>query len=221
MKKTIVIAVLFITLLSSTIAYFTIFNKYKGLPREAYNMNPDTSQKIIGSKSISPVFDRIIPKNLEECVQFADLIVIAKVVSPGTTKMVEFPFQKGSEMIDKSTGQPVKYSVCSSQLQIERVIYGKDPGEIITLSQLGPSDSNNGETKVKNGDKMLFILRKVDSTTNKNVYSNVFAEDSMFLIDENNKLTSLSDNLTVAKYGGLKVSTHEADLKAALKNVKK
>jgi len=221
MKK-VVISVLFIVLLTSAFACLAMLNRDSNdnnYPREAYNMNPDTSKKVVGSKILNQVMDIPIFKKLDEYLNYTDLIIIGKVITPGTTKMIDFPFQEGTEVIDKKTGKPMQMSTSESQIEVERIIYGKNPGKIITLSQLGPAGSDNGETKVRNGDRMLFLLRQ--GRQNKNLYYSAAAEDTMFIIDEDDRLTSLSDNITVAKYDGLKLSTLEADLKAAFKNVKK
>lgn len=111
------------------------------------------------------------------------------------------------------------YNVTSSQIKVNRVLYGDIDTDSIELHQFGSAGNDDGETKVRKGRKMIFILRK--HPDKENVYSSVDFEDGLFEVDNDNKLLSLSDNMLTAKYDGLDTKILEKDINKVLKKRKK
>jgi hypothetical protein len=213
LKKTaIIVGLLCIGLVVSSF----YFMRKKPVEHE-YNMNPDVSQKIVGSKSLDPIATMIAFRSLQDITSMADLIVIGRVTTDGELHTEEFNFEnaKLKEKALWDSTQSIHYSVSYSQVKVEKVLYGSLRGRTITLAQLGKPDNNNGETKVKKGDRMLFILRK-DPNTN-NLCSSVDFERGLFTINKDNKLLSLSDDKVVAKYDGIDLSVLIDDIKNATK----
>jgi|LSQX01.1.fsa_nt_gb hypothetical protein len=171
--------------------------------RVDYNMNPDISSKNVGSDCFQGL--RMPAKNLDALLQPADLVVVGKVVSDGVTKTKSLKSNTGTNPLDIkfSTLFPDKeltFDVTQVKIQIENVILGDKDIKEITFSQLGHASSNNYQTKVKKNQKLLFILKK---NADDGAYSSVDFEDGLFLISKEQKVLSLSKNITVAKYDGL------------------
>ncbi len=171
--------------------------------RVDYNMNPDISSKNVGSDCFQGL--RMPAKNLDALLQPADLVVVGKVVSDGVTKTKSLKSNTGTNPLDIkfSTLFPDKeltFDVTQVKIQIENVILGDKDIKEITFSQLGHASSNNYQTKVKKNQKLLFILEK---NADDGAYSSVDFEDGLFLISKEQKVLSLSKNITVAKYDGL------------------
>ena len=77
-------------------------------------------------------------------------------------------------------------------------------------------DANWGPTKVKKGNKILFLLWK-DLTISNYEYGSIRYEDTVINIDQDGKLNSLSNEPVVAKYEGTNIELLEKDIIMALK----
>jgi hypothetical protein len=210
MKK-ISISILAISIISGLICF--------NFTKSQYNMSPDNSKKIIGSKSIMQT--KIEPKSLDDLIIKSDLIVIGKVISEQTLYKEDLSkYIKNSKSIkEKEPGIDLTYSIAESQIQIDETLYGSVPdSKIITLAQLGNPNNDDGETKVKNGNKMLFILRK--NTSDRITYSSIDNENGLFIINNLNMLTSLSDNIIVSKYDTISVNVLSNDIKKSIEKTK-
>lgn len=209
MKKLAIVICLAIVIGLSVVSIFYLSNSSK------YNQNPDISGKIVGSKDL--LMDTMPMTSVDDLTKYADLIVIGKVISPAVDTEIEFPFPnedlKQSAM--KGYSKVPTVALACSRIQIEETLYGESKSDIITLAQLGKANNNRGETKVKNGDRMLFILQKHHDKTD--VYSSALAEDGLFIIDNNDKVTSLSDNMFTSRYDGISKDILKADIKKGKK----
>lgn len=208
MKKKIILIIPAIILLFSVTTYFNGNHKY--------NENPDLSKKIVGSKSL--IMERLPITNMDQITQGADLIVIGKVITSPENTQIEFPF--GNEdmkkhAMEKSNGKIPKVNLACSKIKIQEILYGNSSSDVITLAQVGNSESDIGETKVKKEDKMLFILQRHPDEPNK--YSSVEAEEALFKIDNNNKTLSLSDNKFTSRYDDIDCEILKNDIKSAKK----
>jgi hypothetical protein len=178
-----------------------------------YNLNPDTN-KVIGSQHLRD-FSYTLPINsIDDPVGYADLIIIGEVVSDGVVTKEEFPKVEGDDKGETVLSNLPPVTVTKTPIKIDKIIYGKADSEIITLIQLG--DQNWGVTKVKKNSKMLLILHK-----GNNQYGSVCWEDSMFKIDDNGKVMSLSNEISIAKYDGTNIALLEKDIIKGLKNKNK
>jgi len=215
-KKVIVSIFLFVLTVISASSIFAFYDT-----PVKYNDNPDLSGKVVGSLK-NDFLCRYRAETMEVLLEQADLIIEGEVVSDGTTKTEYFSLgdEAAEEKLEKmfpGKSAPA-YNVTSSQIKVNRVLYGDVDTDTIELHQFGSAGSDNGETKVRKGRKMIFILRK--HPDKENVYSSVDFEDGLFEVDEDNKLLSLSDNMLTAKYDGLDAKTLEKDISKALKKLK-
>lgn len=178
-----------------------------------YNNNPDVSKKVVGSKDslITSFAFRIQPKSLDDVTRFADLIIIGEVISNPVDHLIDFV----SEDIKESAAKNSKVNVAYSQVKVEKNLYGSTNSEVITLAQLGKANSDSDETKVKNGDRMVMLLRK--DPDHDNVYYSADMENGLFIVDENKKTLSLSDNKIISRYDGIDVNILIDDLGKAKK----
>ncbi|HEX9062044.1 MAG TPA: hypothetical protein VF941_17855 [Clostridia bacterium] len=219
MKKWSIIFI-FILAITVCIAAFEKSSFTSGNEKVVYNMNPDNSKKVVGSKSFDATAFRLISKSLEDILKNTDLIFVGTVDSDGVTTQEDIPFpnEEAKEMmLKKNPNMDTAYDITFTNIKIERILFGDKPAsKTITLGQPGKAGNDSCETKVKKGDRMLFMVRKIS----QDKYGTADSENALFLIDNNSKLTSLSDNITVAKYDGLDLKVLENDLKTAVKGFK-
>ena len=74
---------------------------------------------------------------------------------------------------------------------------------------MGKPDVPDLQTKVKKSQKLVMILRNSDK---EGVYYANKAERSIFYVDENDNLTSMSDEIICARYDGISIRVLENDL---------
>ncbi len=183
----------------------------------AYNMEPDNAKKVVGSKyrlgEIVSV-DTNMVDSLETLFKYAQVAVIGEVISDGILKNDEASEQdSGNSIIKRPVEKHTPY-----QVRVEEVVCGSLEPKEITLSQIGEPGDDRGETKVKKGDRMLFVLHEISQEDG--IYDSAVLEGGMFIIDKNNKVMSLSDNIAVAKYDGLDLDVLKKDLKEAFEQAK-
>lgn len=175
---------------------------------EVYNMNPDTSKKVIGSKSL--LLDRLPIENTEQLMRFSDLVVIGNVVSEG--KLITETI--GTEEVFKAKGADINIELTEIDVKIDKILYGKVSSDIIKIVQVGKPNSDIGETKIKKNKKVLLVLSK--DNDKENIYSSVDFENGIFEIIDN-KLMSYSDNKNIAKYDNISVDILIKDIKETKK----
>lgn len=175
------------------IAGFVGYNK-----TSIYNNNPDTESKIIGSESL--LMSRPIKTNMDDLTKYADLIIVGEVVTDAldTEVDIDFPNEELKQKAMEGSSVPPKVALACSQIKIIETLYGESQRDTIILAQVGRAGNDNGETKVKKGDKMLLVLQR--HTDDPNKYSSVAFEDGLFKISEDNKVLSLSNNKFLSRY---------------------
>ncbi|AHF11230.1 MULTISPECIES: hypothetical protein [Dehalobacter] len=182
-----------------------------------YNNNPDTASKIIGSESM--MMSRPEATKMDDLTKYADLIIVGEVLSDAVDSEIEFDFPN-EELKQKAMGESSevpKVALACSQIKIIKTLYGESQRDTITLAQVGKAGNDNGETKVKKGDKMLLVLQR--HTDDPNKYSSVAVEDGLFKISEDNKILSLSDNRFTSRYDDRSLDLLVKDMnKGAKKN---
>lgn len=187
---------------------------------ESYNSTPDISTKVIGSKEFKESFFIIPYQDIEEACNDADLIVIGTVTSSGETEYREL-YSGEPEMHNKyrqsfpSSKSPT-YPVSKNEISVDEILFGSCD-KLITLTQNGEAGTDIGETKVKKGERMLFILHK--DPAGENMWSSVSLEDGLFLLRENGKVLSLTDNLKLAKYDDRSLNLIKKDIKDAVSRI--
>lgn len=154
-----------------------------------YNSNNIEQEKVVGSKMGVSIFSRIPAESLEELLENANLVFEGTVITDGSSqnKQLEDKF-----ISNYGKDKVFEYTTSSFEIKIEKMLFGKSDSETIILDQLGSANSDSGETKVKKGEKMLFILKK--NNDGENTYSSVDLEDGLFRILSDNKAVSKYDN---------------------------
>lgn len=185
--------------------------------RETYNEHPDLSAKVVGSTDFKQQFLIFQYQGVQDACLDADLVVIGTVRTEGETVIRDFytgePVMKAKHQKAFDTNAAQTYEVSKSSVDVEEVLYGSC-GKSIILTQNGAAGSDAGETKVKKGDRMLFILHK--DPAGSDMWSSVSWEDGLFLLNDNGKVLSLTDNLSLAKYDERPVGLLKKDVRLAL-----
>jgi hypothetical protein len=175
-----------------------------------YNANPDLSKKVVGSKS--EMLDPVIPQSFEDVVAYASDVIIGTVIDNGALGAFSI---SGIKEIDQAYADATGLSsiACTlTSIKVEKVIMGDiDADSTITYFQVGKPGSDDCQTKVKMGEYILIMLRPSDT---KNVYFAGNGEESVFYINESNKLTSQADLLLCARYDGTPLDTILEDIKS-------
>ncbi len=167
--------------------------------------------KVVGSKSVDGFLSKISAESINDLIDNADLIVIGKVITDGITakKKLDFPNNQLKEKALGDVNSEIEFSVSRSEFEISEVLFGESKTNIITISQLGEAGNDNGETKIKKGNDMLLILKR--HKDNKNMYSSISFEEGLFLTN-NDKVVSLSDNISLSKYDGKNLYNLKKDI---------
>lgn len=184
-----------------------------------YNLNPDVSYKIVGSKDVPMEIDTI--DNIKKLTQYGDAIVVGKIVSQ--PKEIKYNYTTGYEELDKDIkgdiGNNLYVKLTVSEVEIEEILCGEVNSSKINLAQVGTIEGDRGQTKVKYGDKMLMIIKQFRN--DKTMYSPAIAEDGLFIIRPDNTTYSLSDNLFTSKYDNINYKILKEDIIKQLKKDKK
>lgn len=179
-----------------------------------YNENPDLSSKVVGSALTSPSAVRELLTTVDDLIKNADLIIIGKVLDNGVPGEYNTfgSLDKDTEDLFKERGVSTKSSCTYTQIKVMEVIGGRKPEtDEIVLFQLGKPGVDDIQAKVKKDEVLLMILR--ESTETKNLYYAHNLEDSLFYIDDNDKVLSMSHTLICARYDGLAKDILIRDLK--------
>lgn len=131
----------------------------------------------------------------------SDAVIIGKVVSDGEhiTRATELPSIPGE-------GNRIEdFEYTFTQIKVDKLLYGDDISDEITLSQVGKPTDNNSAIKVKKGWKVVIFLRKLHDYRNyKNLYATTGDEQGIFVIGNmssgNDKAISLSKYEVFTKY---------------------
>ena len=153
-----------------------------------YNLQPDTSGKIIASINAPP--DRVIPQVLGDVLYESTCVIIGEVIDYEVVS-----WERASVAGFKST---MYYTIAS--IKVIETITGESPfGGTILYRQVGSPEAP-WHTQVKVGETCVFMLRYLESVDQ---YGPTLFEESVWYINGKNKLTSMSDRLFCAKYDGV------------------
>ena len=158
-----------------------------------YNSNPDISGKVIGSNA--GLMSRVRPQILDDVFAEATCVIIGEVIEDDL--VVETSLSIGS----------VYHNI--ARVRVIETISGEPPtGEIIYYRQLGTPGSDTLQTKVKSGQTYVFIVKYFEEIDQ---YMATAFEESIFYIDSDNKLTSMSNQLFCARYDGIDIGVFRED----------
>ena len=181
-----------------------------GCSKNIYNNNPDLASKVVGSKSYAA--DKLPVNSIDDLLKDANLIIVGEVISYGQRETFNiYGSREDAAALIKSGINPYIPSTLI-KVKVIKVIEGKIDTDEITLFELGHPDKDDWQTKVKLGETLVMILKKFEG---KDTYCATNAEDSMFYLDENDKLLSMSDEKICARYDGIKLSVLTNDIKNA------
>lgn len=155
-----------------------------------YNENPDVSKKIIGSDN--GFISKFMPPNLETILANSTVVIMGEVLEDDN--VYTFPAISPDED-ELGIGTIAKVKV------IETIAGTQPSEEIISYYQCGAPKTDNLQTKVKKGQKCIFILKYFED---KDYYYSAAMEEGIFMVDENNELLSMSKQKFCAKYDGIK-----------------
>lgn len=163
-----------------------------------YNENPDVSRKYVGSDH--GIIDRELPVSFDHLLVSATTVIIGEVLEDDILYTFD-PFGSGTPNSEKIALLRNSGKGTIAKVKVLETIAGAKPSqEIVDYYQLGEPKNDLNQTKVKTGQKCVFILRYSE---NKKRYSSTSYEDGVFLLEENNKLTSMSDKPFCARYDGI------------------
>ena len=200
---------------------------YSLIPRPAgytYNENPDLSSKVVASQYGLPMLDCDPNPSFEQITCGFDCVAVAEVLDDGTqhkfniSKIVPggFPIEIDWETVqelgeDYFTPDKYNFNICTySKLKIEKVIAGKAPeSNVIDLFQLGFPGKNDSQTKVRKGDRIYIFLNYLEP---EGIYNSKGLENTIFYLDENDRLTSMSNIDACTRYDGLPMEALTKDL---------
>jgi len=201
-KKIIVSSVIILSLLTVAASVF-LFHGNTSRVEARYNLNPDVSQKTVGSRN--SYLTRLMPQLLDDVIYDSTCIVVGKVVDDEVTEVTKLEY--GS----------IYHNIAS--VEIIELISGQMPSsEVIRYRQLGMAGSDMLQTKVERGGTYIFILKYFDDVDQ---YMATAFEESIFHVSENNRLYSMSDQLFCAKYDGIELSTFIEDATAIMERISK
>ncbi len=172
---------------------------------------PDVSaKKVVGSKDL--MMTRRTINSMGDIIKTADLIISGEVVGDAKDVMYDFSSSiSDSEKNKLSDPNAYKVALAVSEIKIDDVLYGSEDNEKILLAQIGRAGYDSGETKVKKGDKMIFVLKKADGSDR--LYASTVAEEGLFIEKPNGYMYSLSDNKFTSRYDTLKKESLVSDIK--------
>ena len=174
-----------------------------------YNESPDLSKKVVGSSNMMAT--RIPLKSVAEMADLSDIIVTGTVISD--SQVIQFNSSGNDEYAAAAAekGINVYLPATVATVKITKVINGNFSDETVQVFQLGEPHTADMQTKLENGDSVLLMLSKFDN----GYYQTVDLENSIFYIDEGDRLTSMGKELMCARYDGRPVSLLLEDLAAA------
>lgn len=178
----------------------------------SYNTNPNVNDKVIGSELFSA--SRIAPESLDDVLKHADLVVIGTVVSESKLLKKSYLTSELQDLGDKvkdlsKQEKELTFNVSQVEIKVHEVIHGNIDTKTILFNQLGSPESDDFQTKVKNGEKILFVLKMSDDGT----YASVDFEEGLFKILDNDTTMSMSKNLNIAKYDDIHQDILVKDIK--------
>ena len=195
------------------IAYFccvaVLFSLFGCAKESRYNEAPDLSKKVVGSDNLMTT--KVPLNSVSDMAKLSDVIVTGTVVSD--SEVIQFN-SSGNEEYAAAAAQKginVYLPATIATVKITKIIDGSPADETIQVFQLGEPHKADMQTKLENGDSVLLILSEFDN----GYYQAVDLENSIFYVDDNNRLTSMGNEMMCARYDNRPVSLLLEDLAAA------
>ena len=188
--------------------------------KSVYNENPDLSQKIVASKSFFP--DQVQVETVDDLLKSTELIIIGEVISDGEEEAFNIygSGEAAEELANaalKNGNNPYMPSTIS-KVRVLETIYGDMPeNSEIEFFELGSPNILDFQTKVQKGEKLIMLLRPSDT---EGMYYASNVEHSMFYLDGEDEITSMSDELICARYDGLSKEILIQDLQEGMEDKK-
>jgi hypothetical protein len=187
--------------------------------REEYDLNPDLSQKVIGSSNRSEMADRIPWEDTEEqLVRYTEVAVVGEVIADDTESTFNM-YGTGPEAEEAARQTREEWGVnaygpCTiATVRVEQVLWGDIGDETeIRLFQLGSPHVSDTQTKVEKGERVLLLLLLRED----GLYKAPYLEDSVFYLDGDDKITSMGDKKICARYDGRSLDLLARDVTRAL-----
>lgn len=182
-----------------------------------YNENPDLSRKVVGSKSAFALSEMEPIKTIDDLVDDPEIeIVVGEVISDGEKQQFNMYGDEEAAQQELEMGRNPYMPCTITKVRVEESIYGDfSENSEFELFQLGVPDDDGGQTKVKNGERLVMLLRPSGI---EGRYYSCNVEHTMFYLDENDMITSMSDELICARYDGTSKNFLVKDLLDALDN---
>ena len=165
---------------------------------EPYNINPDLSEK----KDAYYMQDAGPILFTEDYLWHSDAVIVGTVISgyEGTFN----PYGEGSELSKalEEKGINANNKVGNSIILVEQVLGGALEEDTIELMQ------RTDDPKIRVGDRVVIPVMKW-----RDIYRTTNSTVGIFYLDDKDRLTSMSSNMTCARYDGLSLRRYAADLK--------
>jgi hypothetical protein len=136
-----------------------------------YNKNIDLNKKTGYILKQTELYGKTLYDQIDMC----DAIIKGEVISEG----VGFE-DIWSVPISESEQHTYTYPLTSTKIRIDEVLYGQIDKEIVNFIQIGSPNMDDGEVKVKLGQKVIILLH---SHGNGEDYSSVSVENGIFYIE--------------------------------------
>jgi len=181
------------------------------------NTSNRPSEKVIGSNMID-FGTKTAYTSFDQLIMTAELIVIGEVISDAET--VEYEIMSGTPLdqkIKQKAGRVPTFKTANATIKIEEILFGEYLNKELTYVQLGEANNDKYQTKVKKGDRALFLLT-ADKTIQGH-FSSIAFEEGVFIIDRRANVVSQSNNPIVSKFDHSTLSKlKEEIMKIALQN---
>ena len=172
--------------------YYT-YNRYDTWQQ---NYNTSTNEKPIGQNSLRERISSMTVSSFDDLLEYADLVVEGEVVSDGVLAYDVFPKVVGTPD-DHELNIKDKVAVTLTQFKVSKVLYGELETDLITVYQFGTPETDVGELKIKQGQKLICFLRNGDDDEGNpfnNTYPSVAWEEGFYDIT-NEKSTRAFSNV--------------------------
>lgn len=211
-KKIIFIPTVVIIAASITYGSFNILSSDSGYLQPQEKIASAT--KVVGTDNLG--FSKA-EASVPQLAKDWDLIVVGKITSDVIGKKSYDIIPESSELDNKfkslyPNAEKPKDTALYYNVAVDKVLAGSIDKSKIVFSQLA------AQTKLKKGQKVIMMLIKDTSADNDDTYCSVALEDGIFLLNDDDSLTSLSNNKYTSAYDGYKADRIIKDISKALKD---
>ena len=191
------------------VGFVFAFNKYdsqrKQEAQQQYDYNISTNDKPVGQNAFKEFADIEPISSFDDLINLpgfreGGIIVEGEVVSKGVLAYDGFPKVAGTPD-DHELNIKDKVEVTLTQFKVKRVLYGKLDTDIITVYQFGPPNTDLGELKVREEQKLICFLRKADyEPFDENTYGSVSWENGFYDISDEDRTRAFSNVNGLCRY---------------------